>query len=115
MVGRDSSMRLSAKTCSRRRMLLGSSCLLLVSTLTRLQASEACVDPDELTDGEQSTRQSLAYTDTAADSNKACKGCSYFGVSQSASCGRCSILQGVVSAGGHCDSWTAKSKERGER
>jgi hypothetical protein len=108
-------MRLSARICSRRRMLFGGACLMLVAPLARLQASEACVDPDELSDSEQSMRQSLAYTDSAADSSKACNGCSYFSAAQTTSCGQCLILHGAVSAGGHCDSWTAKSKERGER
>jgi hypothetical protein len=108
-------MRLSADAWSRRRALFGGSCLVLASVLplSRLQASEACVDPDELSDGEQSMRQSLAYTDAAADSNKVCNGCSYFSASERAGCGQCLIMQGTVSAAGHCDSWTAKSK--GER
>ena len=110
-------MRLSADAWSRRRALLDGSCLLLASLLplTGSQASEAYVDPDELSDGEQSMRQSLAYTDSATDSNKACNGCGYFSASEHAGCGQCLILHGTVSAGGHCDSWTAKSKERGER
>lgn len=98
-------------------MLLGSSCLVLAGSLppAGTYASDACVDPDEISDGEQSMRQSLAYTDTAADSTKACKGCGYFSASHTASCGQCLILQGTVAAGGHCDSWTTKNKERTER
>lgn len=110
-------MRLSANAWSRRRVLLGGSCVVLtgLSPLATSHASEECVDPDELSGSEQSMRHSLAYSDTAADAGKACNGCSYFSASQRAGCGQCLILHSAVSAGGHCDSWTAKSKERGER
>jgi hypothetical protein len=108
-------MRFSANAWSRRRVLFGGTCMVLVSLspADESRASEACVDPDELSDGEQSMRESLAYTDTAADASKVCGGCDYFSASGPAGCGQCLILHGAVSAGGHCDSWTEKSQERG--
>jgi uncharacterized paraquat-inducible protein A len=70
-------------------------------------ARAACVDPDELSDAVQGMRDSLSYTDAAADAQRACRGCTYFKPAKpSDACGHCEVLGGPVSARGHCDSWT---------
>lgn len=97
------------RAVSRRRVLLGGSTALL-ATIALPARSESCGHPDELSDGEQSMRQSLEYTEHAADENKACRGCGYFKAAATGACGQCLILNGTVSAQGHCDSWTAKQE-----
>ena len=99
---------------SRREAMLGGACVLLATVLpaAAMSADSDCYDPDELSDGEQGMRHSLAYTDSAADRNKSCRACSYFKASSKAGCGECLILNGSVAAEGHCDSWTAKGEQR---
>jgi hypothetical protein len=95
-------------------MMCGGAGVLLAVALPAAGASaeSVCYDPDELSDGEQGMRQSLTYTNTAADQGKACRACTYFNASGKAGCGECLILNGSVAAGGHCDSWTAKGEQR---
>jgi uncharacterized paraquat-inducible protein A len=70
----------------------------------------SCVDPDELSDSVQSMRESLEYTDAAADPKQLCSGCSFFKPEKAgASCGHCEVLGGPVDAKGHCVSWTKRS------
>lgn len=102
--------RQSTNSCSRRDAILGGACMLLAAATA--SADGACYDPDELSDGEQGMRQSLAYTNSAADRNKSCRACSYFNASGKAGCGECLILNGRVAADGHCDSWTVKDEQR---
>jgi len=99
---------------SRRGVMLGGAGMLLVAVLPAVEASAdgACYDPDELSDGEQGMRQSLAYTNSAADRNKSCRACTYFKASGKAGCGECLILDGSVAADGHCDSWTVRGEQR---
>ena len=94
---------------SRRRFL---ACGLVVPTAALLAGTGAaeCVDPDELSDAVQGMRDSLSYTDTAPDAQRACNGCTYFKPAKpSDACGHCEVLGGPVSAKGHCDSWTKRS------
>lgn len=73
-------------------------------------AHAACVDPDELSGSLQSMRESLEYTDTAADPKQSCSGCSYFKPAKAGdSCAQCEVLTSPVSAKGHCVSWTRRS------
>jgi len=68
-----------------------------------------CVDPEQLSDGEISLRESVKYTDASATA-KSCAGCAFFQASSEApKCGHCQILNGPVSASGHCTSWSPKS------
>lgn len=80
--------------------------------ITALAASKAlgsCVDPDELSDSLRDMRESLDYTDTAREASQ-CRGCSFFKpLKPDDSCGHCEVLQGPVSATGHCVSWTKRS------
>jgi uncharacterized paraquat-inducible protein A len=70
----------------------------------------ACVDEDELSDSVQSMRESLEYTDKAADAQRVCNGCSFFKAEKpNAGCGHCEVLGGPVAAAGHCVSWTKRS------
>jgi hypothetical protein len=71
--------------------------------------ASACVSPDDLSSAELSLRQSVSYTDMAADSEAACGRCAYFHADGETGCGRCDILQGVVSATGHCVSWAQQA------
>lgn len=93
-----------------RRTFLFRGAQLPVALLVTHAAAGACVDPDELSDSVQSMRDSLEYTDAAADAKQACGGCSYFqGAKAGAACGNCEVLHGPVSAKGHCVSWTKKA------
>ena len=70
----------------------------------------ACVDPEQLSAGEISLRESVKYTDSSSASEKSCVKCAFFQASTDApKCGRCQILNGSVSAAGHCTSWSPKS------
>ena len=73
-------------------------------------AAAACVDPDELSDSVLGMRESLEYTDSAADAKQACSGCSYFKAPKPADpCGHCEVMRGTVSSKGHCVSWTKRN------
>lgn len=72
-------------------------------------ARGACVDPDELSSSAQSMRESLEYTDAAADPKQTCKHCAYFKfVNAGDSCAPCEVFATPVSAAGHCVSWTKR-------
>jgi len=72
-------------------------------------ARAACVDPDELSGSAHSVRESLEYTDVAADPKQVCKDCAYFkSAKASDSCAPCEVLATPVSAAGHCVSWTKR-------
>jgi hypothetical protein len=73
-------------------------------------AAGACVDPDELSASVQGMRDSLEYTDSAANPAEACGGCSFFKPKKVADdCGHCEVLGGPVDVNGHCVSWTKRS------
>ena len=69
-----------------------------------LRAAESCVDP-----ASESLRTSLHYSNPSPKSGETCSGCGFFGGDGKAACGNCQIMSGPVDAGGHCDSWAAKS------
>jgi high potential iron-sulfur protein len=74
------------------------------------QPSSVCVDRDKLNEAESSLRASVQYTDRAPDPANQCRGCAYFrSAAEGAACGTCQILNGPVSATGHCTSWSAKT------
>jgi hypothetical protein len=68
----------------------------------------ACVDPDDLSEGEKSMRVSMIYMDTSPVAGESCEGCAFFEAGD-ADCGACELLGGEVSSGGRCDSWSATS------
>lgn len=82
---------------------------LFLGACAEQKQSTSCADPSQLTDAENSLRESLQYTNQTADAGKPCKGCAFFrSTADSAQCGTCEILKGPVSAEGHCTSWSAK-------
>jgi hypothetical protein len=73
-------------------------------------ARAACVDAEELSGSVQSMRESMEYTDVAADPKQACKGCLYFKPAKAGDdCAHCEVLASPVSATGHCVSWIKRS------
>jgi hypothetical protein len=69
-----------------------------------VRAADKCEDP-----ASESLRNSLHYTDNAADPKKACQLCGFFNAQDDKRpCGNCMIMTGPVNAKGHCDSWSAK-------
>ena len=94
---------------SRRKFLV---CGLAAPSVALLAATARgeCVDPDELSDAVQGMRDSLSYTDTSSEPQRACTGCTYFKPAKPTdACGHCEVLGGPVSSKGHCDSWTKRS------
>ncbi|WP_129646975.1 hypothetical protein [Peristeroidobacter agariperforans] len=93
----------------RRRFIaygLQASALICVSAA----AGPACVDPDDLSDSVQGMRDSLEYTDAAADPKQACRACSYFKPAKASDdCAHCEVLNSPVRASGHCVSWTKRA------
>lgn len=93
-----------------RRHILICCAHLPVLGLVSKSAVSACVDPDEMSDADRGTRESLEYTDAAKDAAKSCQQCMFFKPeAQGDTCGYCEILTGQVAANGHCDSWTPRS------
>jgi hypothetical protein len=66
-----------------------------------------CTDPDNLSGADVALRKSVEYTDLSSDEKKTCRGCGFFKAG-SGGCGTCQILSGLVSAEGHCTSWSAR-------
>lgn len=99
-----------------RRTLLVRACQVPVAGLvtflgacTDKQQSTVCAAADQQTNFDSGLRASLQYTGQSRDPMKVCSGCAYFGAgADAAQCGTCSILNGPVSAKGHCTSWSAK-------
>jgi hypothetical protein len=73
----------------------------------RTALAAGCTDPDNLSGADVALRKSVEYTDLSSDEKKTCLGCGYFKAG-SGGCGTCQILSGLVSATGHCTSWSAK-------
>ena len=93
---------------NRRRLLaralaLGSAAGLGAGLIAR--ASASCVQPES-----EGLRQSLNYTEVAADAAQSCAHCAFFTPDAAAAgCGACAILSGPADASGHCDSWSPPS------
>ncbi|MEP6549149.1 MAG: high-potential iron-sulfur protein [Gammaproteobacteria bacterium] len=86
------------------RILLATASL-AVAPAALSAAAESCVDPSS-----ESLRTSLHYANPSSNSSETCKGCGFFGGDAvKPACGNCQIMSGPVDAGGHCDSWAAKS------
>jgi hypothetical protein len=93
-----------ARQMNRRRFLIG---LPLATVACRTVMAQNCVDPDELSDHELSTRESMEYEQVSSHAGKSCSTCAYFGGKQS-DCGPCTILTSTVDATGYCVSWTSR-------
>jgi High potential iron-sulfur protein len=99
-----------AAAVDRRRLLTigmrASFALAFFNSRTVLAAS--CTDPDDLSGADIALRKSVEYTETSPDEKKTCRGCGFF-KGGSGGCGSCQILGGLVSAAGHCTSWSARA------
>jgi hypothetical protein len=74
---------------------------------SKTEAAASCTDPDALSGADVALRKSVEYTDFSSDEKKTCRGCALFKAGTGA-CGTCQILSGLVSAAGHCTSWSAR-------
>lgn len=81
--------------------------LVLALAYGTTEAAAGCADPDDLSGADVALRKSVQYTDVSADEQKTCRGCAFF-KSGTGGCGGCQILSGLVSAAGHCTSWSAR-------
>lgn len=80
-----------------------------LASLPACGASDPCVDPDALTTGQRSLRDSFHYTSRSPHGDaKRCAGCRFFRAraADAEGCGDCEILQGPVNGRGFCDSWS---------
>lgn len=73
----------------------------------RATASNACV-----ADESEPLRAAMNYADPSPHADKRCELCGYFDkanaeTASGASCARCQIMMGPVSATAYCDSWAA--------
>jgi hypothetical protein len=82
--------------------------LALVFFNSRTVLAAGCTDPDDLSGADIALRKSVEYTETSPDEKKTCRGCGLF-KGGSGGCGSCQILGGLVSAAGHCTSWSARA------
>jgi hypothetical protein len=74
----------------------------------RAAGAAGCTDPDNLSGANVALRRSVEYTEFSSDDKKTCLGCGFFKAS-AGGCGTCQILSGLVSAAGHCTSWSARA------
>ena len=70
--------------------------------------AEVCADPDLLSKGELSLRESLQYVEVYEDPDQACGKCTYFNADENSSCGHCQIFNGPANPNGHCTSWSLR-------
>ena len=69
-----------------------------------------CNAQGQLSNSDQSMRNSLGYADVSPNPQQVCGGCMYFTSQEPGEgCGSCELLPGQVNSGGRCDSWGAKS------
>jgi hypothetical protein len=94
----------------KRRSLLtfGIRLSLAMALVKETEAAPGCTDPDDLSGADVALRKSVEYTDFSSDEKKTCRGCTFF-KADTGGCGSCQILSGLVSAAGHCTSWSAKA------
>lgn len=78
-----------------------------------------CADPNVLSFSENSIRQANKYTESSPHADKNCLNCAFFtpeqhaGEGEVATCGDCSIFEGLASKNGYCDSWSTKDTGQG--
>jgi hypothetical protein len=81
---------------------------LAIALIRKIEAAAVCADPDDLSGADVALRKSVEYTDFSSDDKKTCHGCAFFRAG-TGGCGTCQILSGLVSAAGHCTSWSARA------
>jgi hypothetical protein len=96
---------MQSKPICRRELLKMAAIILAVSGAASKVLAAPCASLDGADSG---LRNSLHYTESAADPSQRCSGCGFFSNPQGA-CGQCAIFNGAANAGGHCDSWAARS------
>ena len=67
-----------------------------------------CADPNLLSKGELSLRESLQYVEVHEDPDQVCGKCAFFNPGENTSCGHCQILNGPANPNGHCTSWNLR-------
>jgi High potential iron-sulfur protein len=98
---------------SRREWLTRTLQVSVAGTLTVLAAAcqknkaSVCADPANLTDAENSLRESLHFTEESTRSDQTCAKCGFFEGTGTSACGTCKLLKGPVNPRGRCDSWSA--------
>jgi High potential iron-sulfur protein len=83
----------------------------LLDCRAALAAVAGCTDPDDLSGADVALRKSVEYTDLSLDEKMTCRGCAFFKL-DTGECGTCQIVSGLVSARGHCTSWSARVEAR---
>ena len=69
-----------------------------------------CNAQGQLSNSDQSMRNTLGYADVSPNPQQVCGGCMYFTSQESGEdCGSCVLLPGQVNSGGRCNSWSAMS------
>ena len=80
---------------------------LLAAGIAGTANAAVCADPKSMDGGAKSIRESLHFTEKAADATMTCGKCAFF-MATSGGCGTCMIFNGPANEEGHCDSWAAK-------
>ena len=70
--------------------------------------AEVCADPNVLSQGELSLRESLQYVEVYEDPDQVCGKCLFFSPTENPLCGNCQILNGPANRNGHCTSWNLR-------
>jgi High potential iron-sulfur protein len=96
---------MQSKPISRRGLLQFATVLLAASRTTSNALAATCANTDGSDAG---LRESLHYTEAAANPLQQCSACSFF-TNPKGSCGQCAIFNGPANASGHCDSWAARA------
>jgi High potential iron-sulfur protein len=85
--------------------------VVLLDCRTGFAAAAGCTDPDDLSGADMALRKSVDYTELSSDEKTTCRGCAFFKLG-TGECGTCQIVSGLVSAHGHCTSWSARVEGR---
>ena len=95
-----------------RRDLVRRCALLPLLTLPTLpgcnRAASTCVDPAQLSRGEEQMRKIREYAEISPFEHRQCANCQFFRGYEGEACGHCDILGSPVSQGGYCASWAAR-------
>ena len=68
----------------------------------------SCTDTSALTPSELQIRNSLAYSDTSAQPEKACEKCLHFLPGPANACGTCRMVRGPIHPKGTCKSFVGR-------
>jgi hypothetical protein len=87
--------------------------MLPIATTGCSPSGPVCYDPELLSTPEIALRTSQGFMDVSPHNGKdgaevkRCIGCQFFRAEGEEDCGHCQILNGPVSANGHCNAWSA--------